>query len=115
MNAIYDICKKENLLDEYLKSLESEINPEIMQEVKKYILSFISEEKDNIINYVKEVNIRRKNNYLNLTNMEYKFIGLCSADELEKGNITPKIIINLYLNDGSHQLIESSFASFKNL
>ena len=115
MNILYDICKKENLLDEYLKSVEKDINPEILQEVKKYIVNFLSEEKDNIIHYMKEINIRRKNNYLNLTNMEYKFIGLCSANDLEKGNIQPKILITLYFNDGSQQLIESSFASFKKL
>ena len=47
--------------------------------------------------------------------MEYKFIGLCSANDLERGNINPKLLITLYFNDGSEQLIESSFASFKKL
>ena len=64
---------------------------------------------------MKEFNTRRKGNYLYLTKMEYKFIGLCSANGLDKGNIEPKILLTLYFNDGSHQLIESSFASFKKL
>ena len=64
---------------------------------------------------MRELNKRKKNNYKNLTKMEYKFIGLCSANDLERGNINPKLLITLYFNDGSEQLIESSFASFKKL
>ena len=115
MNVLYDICKKENLLDDYLKSIQTENNAEILNEVRNLIIQFLSEEKDNVINYMKDLNKRRKNNYLNLTKMEYKFIGLCSANGLEKGNIEPKILITLYFNDGSHKLLESSFASFKKL
>ena len=115
MNVLYEICRKENLLDEYLKSVQTENNTEILNEVRNLIIAFLSEERDNVIHYMRELNNRRKNNYLNLTKMEYKFIGLCSANGLEKGNIEPKILITLYFNDGSHQLIESSFASFKKL
>ena len=115
MNVLYEICRKENLLDEYLKSVQTENNTEILNEVRNLIITFLSEERDNVIHYMRELNNRRKNNYLNLTKMEYKFIGLCSANGLEKGNIEPKILITLYFNDGSHQLIESSFASFKKL
>ena len=115
MNVLYNICRKENLLDEYLKTIQTESNTEILAEVKNLIITFLSEEKDNIIIYMKEFNTRRKGNYLYLTKMEYKFIGLCSANGLDKGNIEPKILLTLYFNDGSHQLIESSFASFKKL
>ena len=117
LNILYRIClsKKENLLDEYLKTIQTESNTEILAEVKNLIITFLSEEKDNIIIYMKEFNTRRKGNYLYLTKMEYKFIGLCSANGLDKGNIEPKILLTLYFNDGSHQLIESSFASFKKL
>ena len=115
MNVIYNICRKENLLDEYLKGAQTEKNAEILNEVRNLIISFLQEEKDNFIIYMKELNNRRKSNYLNLTKMEYKFIGLCTANGLEKGNIEPKILITLYFNDGSQQLLESSFASFKKL
>ena len=115
MNVLYNICRKENLLDEYLKTIQTESNTEILAEVKNLIITFLSEEKENIIIYMKEFNTRRKGNYLYLTKMEYKFIGLCSANGLDKGNIEPKILITLFFNDGSHQLIESSFASFKKL
>ena len=117
MNVLYDICRKEkaNLLDEYLKALQNDVNVEILAEIRNLIATFLSEEKDNVIHYMRELNNIRKNNYLNLTKMEYKFIGLCSSNGLEKGNIEPKILITLYFNDGSHQLIESSFASFKKL
>ena len=64
---------------------------------------------------MKELNKRKKNNYLNLTKIEYIFIGLCSDNDLERGNIHPKLLIILYFNDGSEQLIESSFAFFKKL
>ena len=117
MNVLYDICRKEkaNLLDEYLKALQNDVNVEILAEIRNLIATFLSEEKDNVIHYMRELNNIRKNNYLNLTKMEYKLIGLCSSNGLEKGNIEPKILITLYFNDGSHQLIESSFASFKKL
>ena len=117
MNVLYDICRneKKNLLDEYLKAVQTESNVELLTEVRNAIVTFLSEEKDNVIIYMRELNNRRKNNYLKLTKMEYKFIGLCSASGLEKGNIEPKILITLFFNDGSHQLIESSFASFKKL
>ena len=115
MNVLYTICRKENLLDEYLKSIQKENNAELLSEVRNLIVTFLSEEKENFVIYWRELNKRRKNNYLNLTKMEYKFIGLCSAAGLEKGNIEPKILITLYFNDGSHQLVEASFASFKKL
>ena len=115
LNVLYDVCRKESLLDETLKLVANKDNIQLVQDMRTQILTLLSEEKDNIIHYMKEINIRRKNNYLNLTNMEYKFIGLCSANDLEKGNIQPKILITLYFNDGSQQLIESSFASFKKL
>ena len=115
LNVLYEICKKDALLDEYLKLIATQQNIQLVQDVRNQILSFLSEEKDNIINYMRELNKRKKNNYLNLTKMEYKFIGLCSANDLERGNINPKLLITLYFNDGSEQLIESSFASFKKL
>ena len=115
LNVLYEICKKDSLLDEYLKLVANQENLQLVQEDRNQILSFLSEEKDNIINYMRELNKRKKNNYLNLTKMEYKFIGLCSANDLERGNINPKLLITLYFNDGSEQLIESSFASFKKL
>ena len=117
MNVLYDICRneKKNLLDEYLKAAQTQSNLQLLTEVRNSMITFLSEEKDNVLSYMRELNNRRKNNYLKLTKMEYKFIGLCLSNGLEKGNIQPKILINLYFNDGSHQLIESSFASFKKL
>ena len=115
MNVLYEICKKENILDEYLKLVATNENIKLVQDVRNKIYSFLSEEKDNIIHFMRELNKRKKNNYLNLTKMEYKFIGLCSANDLERGNISPKLLITLYFNDGTEQLIESSFASFKKL
>ena len=115
INVLFEVCRKENLLDEYLKAVATQDNIQLLQDARNQILTFLSEEKDNIINYMKELNKRKKNNYLNLTKMEYKFIGLCSSNDLERGNINPKLLITLYFNDGSEQLIESSFASFKKL
>ena len=117
MNILYEICRreKENILDESLKLVATKENIQILQDARNKIFAFLSEEKDNIIHYMRELNKRKKKNYLNLTKMEYKFIGLCSANDLERGNITPKLLITLYFNDGSEQLIESSFASFKKL
>ena len=115
INVLYEFCRKENILDEYLKLIATKENIQLIQDVRNQILTFLSEEKDNIVLYMREINKRKKNNYLNLTKMEYKFIGLCSANDLERGNISPKLLITLYFNDGSEQLIESSFASFKKL
>ena len=115
LNVLFDICKKENLLDDYLKLIATNENAQLLQEAKNQIMTLLSEEKDNIMKYMKELNKRKKNNYLNLTKMEYKFIGLCTDNDLERGIISPKLLITLYFNDGSEQLIESSFASFKKL
>ena len=115
INVLYEICRKENLLDEYLKPIATQKNIQLLQDMRSQILTFLSEEKENIVRYMRELNKRKKNNYKNLTKMEYKFIGLCSANDLERGNIHPKLLITLYFNDGSEQLIESSFASFKKL
>ena len=115
INVLYEFCRRENVLDEYLKLTATKENIQLIQDIRTQILTFLSEEKDNIVQYMKELNKRKKNNYLNLTKMEYKFIGLCSANDLERGVINPKLLITLYFNDGSEQLIESSFASFKKL
>ena len=115
LNVLYEVCRKENLLDEYLKLVATKENIQTVQDIRTQILTLLSEEKDNIIHYMRELNKRKKNNYLNLTRMEYKFIGLCSSNDLERGNINPKLLITLYFNDGSEKLIESSFASFKKL
>ena len=115
INILYSICLRDNLIDEYLKPIITQDNVQLIQDIKGKIMGFISEEKDNIINYIRELKKRKKNNYLNLTKMEYKFIGLMTPNDLERGNINPKLLITLYFNDGSEQLIESSFASFKKL
>ena len=115
LNVLYDVCRKESLLDENLKLVANKDNIQLVQDMRTQILTLLSEEKDNIIHYMRELNKRKKSNYLNLTKMEYKFIGLCSSNDLERGNISPKLLITLYFNDGSEQLIESSFASFKKL
>ena len=79
MNVLYNICRKENLLDEYLKAVQNENNTQLLTEARNLIITFLSEEKDNFVQYMRELNNRRKSNYLNLTKMEYKFIGLCSS------------------------------------
>ena len=115
INVLYEFCKSEGKLDEYLKLMATKENIQLIQDIRSQIFTFLGEEKDNLVQYMRELNKRKKNNYLNLTKMEYKFIGLCSANDLERGNISPKLLITLYFNDGSEQLIESSFASFKKL
>ena len=67
------------------------------------------------MNYIQEISRKRKNNYLYLLKMDYKFIGLSTGNDLDKGNITPKILVKLYFNDGSEKLLETNFASFKKL
>ena len=37
MNVLYNICRKENLLDEYLKGAQTENNAEILNEVRNLI------------------------------------------------------------------------------
>ena len=115
INVLNEVCRKQNLLDEYLKSVATEQNLPLLQEIRNEIITFISEEKNNLMQYMGELNKRRKKNYLNLTKMEYKFIGLCSSNDLDRGNESPKILVTLYFNDGSEQLIECSFAAFKKL
>ena len=68
VNVLYDICRKEkaNLLDEYLKAIQNDVNAEILMEIRNLIVTFLSEEKENVIHYMKELNDRRKKNYINL-------------------------------------------------
>ena len=115
LNILNDICKNQNLLEEYFRPIETQQNTQDITTIKNLIISFLTEEKDNLMKYVKELNLKRKKNYLYLLKMDYKFIGLSSGNELDKGVITPKILVKLYFNDGSEKLLETNFASFKKL
>lgn len=115
INILKDIIRKQELLQIYLQPVVNESNNQEVVEVQNKIIAFLSEEKDNLIHYLKELNKRKKNNMPYLVKMEYKFIGLSSCHGLDKGVITPKILLMLYFNDGSEKLIETSFAGLKKL
>ena len=60
INVLYEFCRKENILDEYLKMIATKENIQLIQDIRSQILTFLSEEKDNIILYMKELNKRKK-------------------------------------------------------
>ena len=62
MNILYEICRreKENILDESLKLVATKENIQILQDARNKIFAFLSEEKDNIIHYMRELNKRKK-------------------------------------------------------
>ena len=71
LTILNDCClKEEGKLDEYLKHLTNDDN------VRNSLITFINEEKDNILSYMREFEEKRKSNYLYLKKFEWKFIGL---------------------------------------
>ena len=60
MNVLYEVCRKENVLDEYLKLVANKENIQLVQDMRSQILTLLAEEKDNIINYMRELNKRKK-------------------------------------------------------
>ena len=110
LTILNDCClKEEGKLDEYLKQLTNDDN------VRNSLITFINEEKDNILSYMREFEGKRKSNYLYLKKFEWKFIGLSSPNDLIQGIIKPKILVKLYFHDGSEKLFETDFCTIKKL
>ena len=109
LTILNDCCLKEGKLDEYLKQLTNDDN------VRNSLITFINEEKDNILSYMREFEEKRKSNYLYLKKFEWKFIGLSSPNDLIQGIIKPKILVKLYFHDGSEKLFETDFCTIKKL
>ena len=68
-----------------------------------------------MINYFKFLNQKKKDSYLRLKNIEWKFIGLSTSEDFEKGVMQPKILVKLFFNDGSEKVLESDFSTMKKL
>ena len=115
LKILYNICTEKGKLDEYLKHLTTDDNAQLIYDVKNLINNFLSEEKDNIIEYMREFEEKRKLNYLYLKKFEWKFIGLTSPNDLIQGILKPKILVKLFFHDGSEKIFESDFCTIKKL
>ena len=96
---------------EFFNALIDKVSPDSLN----YLSSVMKDEKDNLINYYKEIEIIQKEKIPKLVDIEWKFIGLASLDKIDVNDLEPKIILSLVFNDGSRKLIETDFAGFKKL
>jgi len=115
LTILNDCCLKEGKLDEYLKSLANDNNAQLILDIRNLINNFITEEKDNILNYMNEFEEKRKSNFLFLKKFEWKFIGLSSPNDLIQGIIKPKILVKLFFHDGTEKIFETDFCTIKKL
>ena len=115
LKYLNEFCNNEKELDKILNEIANDENKDILINIREIILNFINEEKENIINYFnikKEIEDKK---YLKLKKFEWKFIGLTTANNLDKGIIVPKILIKLFFNDNSVKIFESDFSTIKKL
>lgn len=113
IGIIKEILGKEEKIDFYFR--ESEDNKEQVEQMKGIVINFINEEREILVSYFEEVAKKKNEGSLRLKNMEWKFIGLTTAEEFDKGVIEPKILVRLEFNDGSYKIFESDFATLKKL
>ena len=112
LTILNEFCINEQKVDEFLANAPNE---EIASKTKELLANFLADEKDNVINYFKYLNQRKKDSYLRLKNIEWKFIGLSTSEDFEKGVIEPKILVKLFFNNGSEKIFESDFSTMKKL
>ena len=115
LKYLNDFCNNEKELDKILNEIANDENKDILINIREIILNFINEEKENIINYIKKKKEIEDKKYLKLKKFEWKFIGLTTANNLDKGIIVPKILIKLFFNDNSVKIFESDFSTIKKL
>lgn len=112
LTILNEFCINEQKVDEYLSNAP---NAEIAAKTKELLANFLVDEKENVINYFKYLNQKKKDSYLRLKNIEWKFIGLSTSEDFEKGVVAPKILVKLFFNDGSEKVFESDFSTMKKL
>ncbi len=115
LKYLNDFCNNEKELDKILNEIANDENKDILINLREIILNFINEEKENIINYFNTKKEIEDKKYLKLKKFEWKFIGLTTANNLDKGIIVPKILIKLFFNDNSVKIFESDFSTIKKL
>ena len=115
LKYLNDFCNNEKELDKILNEIANDDNKDILINIREILLNFINEEKENIINYFNTKKEIEDKKYLKLKKFEWKFIGLTTANNLDKGIIVPKIIIKLFFNDNSVKMFESDFSTIKKL
>ena len=112
LTILHEFCINEQKVDEFLANAP---NAEIATKTKELLANFLVDEKDNVMNYFKYLNQKKKDSYLRLKKIEWKFIGLSTSEDFEKGTIEPKILVKLFFNDGSEKVFESDFSTMNKL
>ena len=112
LSVLKEFCNDLSKIDEYLPLADQDKS---QAKTKELLLSFLTEEGENVIKYFNERERKRKSNYKILTKFNWKFIGLSNSDNFPNGVIVPKILVCLEFNDGTQSIFESDFATIKKL
>ena len=111
-----------NILYEYIKDGDEKVKDFINQLSKIFeeiyltqLTNFIYEERLNIIEYFTILENEKKENYLKLVDMDWKFIGLATINKFEVGEIEPKIILRLHFNNGAIKTLETDLTNLRKL
>jgi hypothetical protein len=106
---------KDNLFGDNHNEFYSVLKDKINSETLNYLASVMKEERENLINYYKEIENIQKEKLPKRVDIEWKFVGLASLNKIDVNDLEPKIIVNLIFNDGSSKVLETDFAGFKKL
>jgi len=119
VSVFYQFLSEEKIeffLKEIFKASNSNSSDQERDEFCLNILSnFIKEEQYNIIDYVSLNKFLKSEEYPKLINIEWKFVGLSTADKFEVGEMVPKILLKLVFNNGRERIIETDYAGLKKL
>jgi hypothetical protein len=110
INIIYEFLKEEKI--EVLFSKTKEI---LEESIFLALENFIKEEQGIIIDYFTSIKIEKDKNYPKLIDFEWKFVGLSTIENFEKGEVIPKILLKLKFNTGFEKLIETDYSNLKKL
>jgi hypothetical protein len=112
LNIIYENLKEG---DEKLQGFLNQLSNHIDENKLSLLANFITEEKMNILDFFISLKNDKRESYPKLIDLDWKFIALSTPDKFEIGEVTPKILVRLFFNNGAQKLIETDLANLKKL
>jgi hypothetical protein len=101
--------------EEKLKEFINQLSNNLEENKVRSLSNFISEEKMNVVDFFITLENEKRESYPKLVDLDWKFVGLVTPNKLEMGEISPKILVRLFFNNGTQNIIETDLANFRKL
>lgn len=108
LELLRELCLHDDKIEEYFMKKE-------LVEVKGMISNIVHEERELVLSYFDKLDKEKSKETVILKSFQWKFVGVSTCDNFDKGILMPKIMMKLFFTDGTEKIFESDFATIKKL